>query len=193
MKKIILLQPSLRKNSLTAEILQEFKKLLVGNAGMRSVESNMRSVESNIRSSESNMHSENYEIETIDLQEKELEFCDGRELSAYNPDLREIYEKLKSADIIILWFPVYHYGISGVLKNLLDICGEALTGKKVWVIVSALLPDCHMAYEHFFESFEKKYSIERIKEVPYILNWDFNAGRLGLLGKGKLQKLVKIL
>lgn len=165
--KIILLHPSLRTNSLTAEILHEFQNLLSKN--------------------------EVYEIETIDLREKQLEFCDGRELLAYNSDVQEIYQKLKSADIVILGFPVYHYGISGVLKNLLDICGEALIGKKVWVIVSALLPDCHMAYEHFFESFEKKYSIDTIQEVPYILNWDFQAWKLGLLGKGKLQKLVKIL
>ncbi len=103
--KIILLHPSLRKNSLTAEILHEFQNLLSKN--------------------------EVYEIETIDLREKQLEFCDGRELLAYNSDLQEIYQKLKSADIVILGFPVYHYGISGVLKNLLDICGEALIGKKV--------------------------------------------------------------
>ena len=84
--------------------------------------------------------------------------------------MQEIYQKLKSADIIIFGFPVYHYGISGVLKNLLDICGEALIEKRVGVIVSALLPDCHIAYEHFFESFEKKYSIIPIQEIPYILN-----------------------
>lgn len=167
MKKIILLQPSLRKTSLTTEVLQEFQDLLSKN--------------------------ETFEIETIDLRETQLEFCDGRELLAYNSDLQEIYQKLKSADFIILWFPVYHYAISGVLKNLLDICGEALTGKKVWAIVSALLPDCQMAYEHFFESFEKKYSIVPIHEVPYILNSDFQSWKLGLLGKGKLQKLVKIL
>ena len=105
MKKIILLQPSLRKNSLTAEILQEFQDLLVGNAGLRSAESNMRSVESNL-------HSKNYEIEIIDLREKHLEFCDGRELTAYNSNLQEIYQKLKTADIIIFGFPVYHYGVS---------------------------------------------------------------------------------
>jgi NAD(P)H-dependent FMN reductase len=144
MKKIILLQPSLRKNSLTAEILKEFQNML--------------------------LKLEAYKIETIDLREKELEFCDGRELSAYNPDLQEIHQKLKSADIVILGFPIYHYSISGVLKNLLDICGEALTGKRVGVIISSILPDCHMAYEHFFESFEKKYSIEAITEVPYVLN-----------------------
>ena len=149
MKKIILLQPSLRKSSLTAEILQEFQNLLVGNEYFRS---------------------QNIGIETIDLREKNLEFCDGRELSAYNSDVQEIYQQLKSADIIILGFPVYHYAISGVLKNLLDICGEALTGKRVGVIISALLPDCQMASKHFFESFEKKYSIEAIQEVPYILN-----------------------
>lgn len=167
MKKIILLQPSLRKNSLTAEILKEFQNLLSKN--------------------------ENYEIETIDLREETLEFCDGRELAGYNADLQKIYQKLKSADIVILWFPVYHYGISGVLKNLLDICGEALTGKKVWVIVSALLPDCHMAYQHFFESFEKKYGIIKIDFVPYICNNEIKDGKMWLLAMGKLQKLIKLL
>ncbi|MCH8518173.1 NAD(P)H-dependent oxidoreductase [Candidatus Gracilibacteria bacterium] len=167
MKKIILLQPSLRKNSLTDAILREFQDMLV--------------------------KSGDFEVEIIDLREKTLEFCDGRELGEYHDDIQEIYQKLKASKIVILGFPVYHYAISGVLKNFLDICGEALTEKKVGVIVSALLPECQIAYEHFFESFEKKYSIKPIQEVPYILNSYFQIqnGKLGLLGKGQLQKFVK--
>ena len=86
MKKIILIQPSLRKNSLTVEILKEFQNML--------------------------SKCEDIEVELVDLREMQLEFCDGRELAAYNSDLQAIYEKLKKADIVIFGFPVYHYGIS---------------------------------------------------------------------------------
>ena len=168
--KIILLQPSLRKNSLTSEILQEFQNLLVGNEYFRS---------------------ENYEIKTIDLREIELEFCDGRDIKDYNRGLQDIFQEIQKSDMLIIWFPVYHYALSWVLKNFLDIVGDALKEKKLWVIVSALLSDCDMAYEHFFESFAKKYNITRISEVPYILNSDFHNGKLGLIWKWKLQKFVK--
>lgn len=74
--KIILLQPSLRKKSLTFEILLEFQNILSKN--------------------------ENYEIEMIDLREKHLEFCDGSEIAAYQSDIQEIYHSFKTADSIIL-------------------------------------------------------------------------------------------
>ena len=61
---------------------------------------------------------------------------------------------------------------------MLDICGETLSGKRVGIIISALLQDCQMAYEHFFESFTKKYSIQALEEVPYILNSDFQDAQL---------------
>ncbi len=167
MKKILLVQPSLRKNSLTALILRELYDML----------------------------NEFWDLETelFDLRGKHLEFCDEREISEYSQDIQELYQKMQESESIIFWFPVYHYAISGVLKNLLDICGEALTEKHVWVIVSAIYSDCQMAYEHFFESFEKKYNIQRLQHVPYILNSDFSDEKLGLLWKRQLEKFVKIL
>ena len=79
--KILLLQPSLRKNSLTSEILQEFQNLLVGNEYFRS---------------------ENYEVKTIDLREIELEFCDSRDIKDYNTDLQDIFQEIQDSDILII-------------------------------------------------------------------------------------------
>ena len=79
--KILLLQPSLRKNSLTSELLQEFQNLLVGNEYFRS---------------------ENYELKTIDLREIEPEFCDGRDIKDYNTDLQDIFQEIYDSDMLII-------------------------------------------------------------------------------------------
>jgi len=76
MKKITLLQPSLRKDSLTAEILQYFRDMLLQNTV--------------------------HEIEIVDLREIELEFCDGRDLKYYNRDIQDMYQKIKDSDILII-------------------------------------------------------------------------------------------
>ena len=79
--KILLLQPSLRKNSLTAEILREFEKLLIRNENIRS---------------------QNIEIKIIELREKELEFCDGRDIKDYNRDLQDTFQEIQDSDILII-------------------------------------------------------------------------------------------
>ena len=72
------------------------------------------------------------EVEILDLRNMTLPFCDGGSEYPDYPDVEVLQETVKAADGLILATPEYHGGISGVLKNALDLMSfEHLSGKVV--------------------------------------------------------------
>lgn len=60
----------------------------------------------------------------IDLRDLELPFFDGRFLEEYNnTELAKIYAEIVLSKIIVFSVPAYWGGVSGVLKNLIDLLG----------------------------------------------------------------------
>jgi multimeric flavodoxin WrbA len=110
MKRIAIVQSSLREASNTSIVCREFEERAKA-AGL--------------------------EVEYIDLRDIEMEFCDGRELSKYSDDLQDAFKRLEDAEAIIFGMPVYNYSMSGVLKNFIDICGGAMAQNSVGVIINA--------------------------------------------------------
>lgn len=113
MKKLVIVQPSLREKSfshlLCTTFAQYCEKL------------------------------DEISVDFIDLRERDLEFCDGRELTEYSVQMQNDYKTVKDADVVIFGFPVYHFAITGVLKNYIDILGDSLENKKIDFLVTALL------------------------------------------------------
>ncbi len=71
----------------------------------------------------------------IDLREYGLVFCHGGDDATYPPDVFRLREEVGAAQGIILGTPEYHGGVSGVLKNALDLMGfEQFEGKLVGLI-----------------------------------------------------------
>ena len=72
----------------------------------------------------------------IDLRDYQLIFCDGKENeSGYPNDVFRLRDEVKSAHGAILGTPEYHGGVSGVLKNALDLMGfEELEGKMLGLV-----------------------------------------------------------
>ncbi|MEL6163193.1 MAG: NAD(P)H-dependent oxidoreductase, partial [Cyanobacteria bacterium J06628_3] len=72
------------------------------------------------------------EVELLDLREMKLPFCDGGDEYSQYPDVKRLQETVKQADGLILATPEYHGGMSGVLKNALDLMSfEELSDKVV--------------------------------------------------------------
>jgi NAD(P)H-dependent FMN reductase len=65
-----------------------------------------------------------------------LAFCDGKEDDKeYPKDVFRLREEVKGAHGLILGTPEYHGGVSGVLKNALDLMGfEELEGKMIGLV-----------------------------------------------------------
>lgn len=59
--------------------------------------------------------------EVLDLGENEMEFFDGRVLEDYNTDTQRAIRAVLDADILVWCSPVYFSGISGGMKNLIDL------------------------------------------------------------------------
>ncbi|WP_414408115.1 NADPH-dependent FMN reductase [Synechococcus sp. W55.1] len=77
-------------------------------------------------------------LHILDLRQMKLPFVDGSESYADYPDVAVLQATMKRADGIILASPEYHGGISGSLKNALDLLSfEQLEGK-VFGLISVL-------------------------------------------------------
>jgi FMN reductase len=70
------------------------------------------------------------EVEILDLRQMNLPFCDGGKEYPQYPDVKRLQDTVGSADGLILVSPEYHGGVSGVLKNTLDLMSfDQLAGK----------------------------------------------------------------
>ncbi|GAA6618401.1 NADPH-dependent FMN reductase [Scytonema sp. NUACC26] len=75
------------------------------------------------------------EIEILDLRQMQLPFCNGEEEYPDYPDVRRMHDAVSQADGLILATPEYHGGVSGVLKNALDLMSfDQLSGKVTGLI-----------------------------------------------------------
>jgi NAD(P)H-dependent FMN reductase len=76
------------------------------------------------------------QTQLIDLREYELVFNDGQTDAAHYPaGVLRLREDIRRADGVILGTPEYHGGLSGVLKNALDLMGfDEFEGKMIGLI-----------------------------------------------------------
>ena len=76
------------------------------------------------------------EVLFVDLAQVTLPPCDGG--SAYgDPAAIEIKETVKNASAALLAFPVYNYAANSTLKNMMELTGDAWTGKTVGLACAA--------------------------------------------------------
>ncbi|MEO1430078.1 MAG: NADPH-dependent FMN reductase [Cyanobacteria bacterium J06632_19] len=78
------------------------------------------------------------EVEILDLRKMLLPFCDGGDEYPEYPDVKRLQETVKQADGLILATPEYHGGMSGVLKNVLDLMSFTELSDKVVGSISIL-------------------------------------------------------
>lgn len=98
-KKVLIISTSLRKNSNSQILAEEFKKGAV-EAGN--------------------------DVEIISLKDKKINFCKGclacqkTQKCIINDDVKEIIDKMLTSDVIVFATPIYFYEMSGQMKVLLD-------------------------------------------------------------------------
>ncbi len=75
------------------------------------------------------------EVEILDLREMQLPFCNGAKEYPEYPDVQRLRDTVANADGLILATPEYHGGVSGVIKNALDLMSfDQLSGKVTGLI-----------------------------------------------------------
>ncbi|HLR92756.1 MAG TPA: NADPH-dependent FMN reductase [Atopostipes sp.] len=79
-----------------------------------------------------------HELEYINLQEKEIQFSDGRNYLDYKGDTAEVTRKIMESDVLFLGTPIFQASIPASLKNIFDLLPQnALEFKTVAMIVTA--------------------------------------------------------
>ena len=90
-----------------------------------------------------------HEVETVLLRDKNIAPCHAcyacmeTHDCAIRDDMKEVFEKLKKADVIVLASPVYFYSVSAQLKAMIDRClvdHKCLSGKRFYFIITAADP-----------------------------------------------------
>ncbi len=77
-------------------------------------------------------------VQLLDLREMHLPFCHGGDDYSGYPDVARLQQTVKAADGLVLATPEYHGGVSGVLKNSLDLMSFDELSDKVVGLISIL-------------------------------------------------------
>lgn len=77
-----------------------------------------------------NIHPE-IEVEILDMKEYDVQFCDGREPSAYKGDTKKVIDLISSADFYLIGTPIFQGSFTGVLKNLFDLVDPKVFRNKI--------------------------------------------------------------
>lgn len=76
------------------------------------------------------------ETELLDLKQYDIQFCDGRDPSAYTGDTKIVIDKVTNADFYIIGTPIFQSSLTGVLKNLFDLIPVSALYEKVMGFVA---------------------------------------------------------
>src|SRR5947208_9113452 len=77
------------------------------------------------------------ETHLVDLAETTIDFPDGRAVEAYSPATREVLELVQQAEAYVLGTPMYRGGMTGALKNLIDVIPkEYMMGKAAALVAT---------------------------------------------------------
>lgn len=82
------------------------------------------------------MHYPDIDMELLDLKHYDLQFCDGRNPTAYTGDTRKVIDKICNTDFFVIGTPIFQASIPGPLKNLFDLVPVSAFYNKVMGFVA---------------------------------------------------------
>jgi NAD(P)H-dependent FMN reductase len=108
----------------------------------------------------------------IDLVQYPLPPCDGGK--AYgDPAAIELKEAVKNASAAVLAFPVYNYAAGSALKNMMELTGDAWTGKTVGMMCAAGGKGSYMAPMTVANSLMLDFRCVIVPRFVYAIGADF--------------------
>jgi NAD(P)H-dependent FMN reductase len=108
MKKLLIIQTSLNKESKTAIVAKKAENIANNTPWI--------------------------EVKYLDLREYDLQMCNWSKIEDYNADMNKIKDMVEEVDMYILAYPIYNYSFSWVCKNFIDVYSNFMNGKKLSII-----------------------------------------------------------
>lgn len=119
-----------------------------------------------------------FTVEWLDLRERNAEFCDGRDLEEYGEETRKLAAALATCDAYVIGFPVYNYSVSGVVKNVVDICSHGMRGKVAGLVSNSGGVRSFMASVDLMKILSYHDSIMVVQPTVHTWDQDFQDERL---------------
>lgn len=164
MPQVVLIQGSLNKESRTAILIQHAEEKLK-HSGLK--------------------------VDVLDLRNIQMEFCDGRPLREYHPDMQQAYRTMEQADAFIIGMPVYCYSVSGPLKNFIDITSGAMENKVAGILCNAGGKQSYMASADLSNILAYESHVTTVQPIVYSSYEDFDKQILtGDKVKSKIMEMV---
>ena len=164
MSHVVLIQGSLNKESRTAILIQH---------------------------AEEELKRVGLEASVLDLRNTQMEFCDGRPLKQYHPDLQQAYQVIEKADAFVIGMPVYCYSVSGPLKNFIDITSGAMEKKIAGILCAAGGNRSYMASADLSNILAYESHVTTVQPIVYSSSEDYKDQTLtGNKVKSKIKELV---
>lgn len=164
MSQVVLIQGSLNKESRTA--------ILINHAAEE-------------------MKSVGLETTLLDLRNIQMEFCDGRSLKEYHPDMQKAYQAIEKADALVIGMPVYCYSVSGPLKNFIDITSGAMEKKIAGILCNAGGDQSYMSSADLSNILAYESHVTTVQPIVYSSSKDFDDHNLtGDKVQPKVRELV---
>lgn len=115
-------------------------------------------------------------VKHIDMREHPLPFCDGG--NAYgDPNLPPLKDAIEKASVIIIATPIYNFDANAVVKNLVELTGQAWANKKVGFISAAGGKSSYMAPMGLANSLMLDFRCTILPRFVYATGDDFNEGK----------------
>jgi NAD(P)H-dependent FMN reductase len=164
MSQVVLIQGSLNKESRTAVLIQHTEEELK-RAGL--------------------------ETTLLDLRNIQMEFCDGRSLREYHPEMQQAYQTMEKAEAFVIGMPVYCYSVSGPLKNFIDITSGAMEKKIAGILCNAGGNRSYMASADLSNILAYESHVTTVQPIVYSSSEDFDDHKLtGDKVKSKIREMV---
>ena len=164
MSQVVLIQGSLNKESRSSVLIQHVEELLKS-AGL--------------------------ETSLLDLRNIKMEFCDGRSLKEYHPEVQQAHQVIKEAEAFVFGMPVYCYSVSGPLKNFIDITSGAMEKKIAGIVCAAGGNRSYMASADLSNILAYESHVTTVQPIVYSSSEDYKEQTLtGNKVKSKIKELV---
>ena len=118
-------------------------------------------------------------IETLNISDFNVQFCDARDPAKYDGDARILIDKIVSADAYVIGTPMYRGTYTGILKNLFDLIpNEAMLGKPVGLIATGGSDHHYLALEHELKPLLGFFLTLVLPGVVYANNSHYSQGKI---------------
>lgn len=113
----------------------------------------------------------------VDLQELALPLC-GTEGAAEEAQVRDLHERVREADGILIATPIYNYDVNAACKNAVELTGAAWENKVVGFVCTAGGQSGYMSVMSFAHSLMLDFRCLVVPRFVYITGAAVREGRI---------------